>query len=106
MVTIYKQKVAPSCPLLRMVLSGLAQEVKLLQAGSPERLFWLPSKGNPSATREQPRLETQRSNSSAERFCNTGQHVDLGEQKPMFLHRVSQPKAHQATEAGTASPAL
>lgn len=88
MATVYKQKGAPSCPSLRMVLSGLAQEVELLQAGSPGCLFWPPSKGkgkgNPWATREQPTLRIQRPSSSAERFCNTGRNVDLGEQKLGF----------------------
>ena len=37
---------APSCPPLRVGLSGLAGAIELLQGGPPEWLFWPPSKGH------------------------------------------------------------
>lgn len=104
MVSVYKQKVALSCLSLRMVLSGLAQEVELLQGRSPECLSGLCPRAIPGPLGNS--LRIRRSGSSAETFYNTVQSVDLGEEKPVFLHRMTQPSEHHATEVGMASPTL
>ena len=50
-------------------------------------------------------LGIQRLGSSVKRFCNTSQHVDLGELTPVFLHKMPQP-SHLTPQGGTTSPSL
>lgn len=65
----------------------LAQEVRLLQGKSPECLS-CPLSKDQGATPGPPgnSLRFQSSGSSAERFCNRGQGVDLGSRR-LFYYR-------------------
>ena len=85
-VTVHKQKVAPSCPPQRMALpSWLRKSGSCREGPQNASLASLQGpRGNPCATREP-------ENPEAERFCNTGQSVNfLEEQPPIFLLRMAQ----------------
>lgn len=74
----------------------LAQEVRLLQEGSPERLFWPPLKDHEQPLDRRGTAGESRVQVLLQRAFATPASVDPGEETAVLLHRMPQSSTHAA----------